>query len=81
MKGKKTIAMLLCLASIMSVTACGGNGISLNYPDRGYATADKNSWEQIEEGDGDITVHWYVHSTSYTNPASLETKVGNLCVQ
>ena len=50
MKGKKTIAMLLCLASIMSVTACGGNGISLNYPDRGYATADKNSWEQIEEG-------------------------------
>ena len=81
MKGKKTIAMLLCLASIMSVTACGGNGISLNYPDRGYATADKNSWEQIEEGDGDITVHWYVHSTSYTNPASLDTKVGNYVYQ
>lgn len=77
MKFKKTIALLLCLASVAGMTACGKKDSGLNYPDRGYATADKDSWEQIEEGDGDVTVYWYVDSSSYSNPASLETKVGN----
>lgn len=78
MRTKKTLALFLSmLTAILCVGGCKKNNESkLDYPDRGYATADKDSWLQIEDGDEQLTIKWYVNSSGFSNNLSLSTKVG-----
>ncbi len=46
---------------------------NLPYPDSGYADAETDSWKQIGEDEGDITIEWYVDSTGY----SINTNILN----
>lgn len=77
--GAKLIALFMLLMAMLSAglsVGCSKQGSTLVYPDRGYATADKNSWEQIEEGDGEIEIDWFVNFSAFSNGADLTTKVG-----
>lgn len=65
---KKLLGLALAGIATAQLAACGGRpggggGSSLFYPDYGYATADTDSWLQIEDIDEEVKVDWYIDST------------------
>ncbi len=79
---KKILSFFFVLLIAFSCAACGGGGNQppskdeTVYPDRGYANADSDSWLQIEEGDEDVEINWYINSASSVGGMSETTKVG-----
>lgn len=76
MKRKTTTLLSLPLLGILLSACSGGAPSNLIYPDRGYADSNSDSWTQIEEGDGDVSIKWFVNMSSWGTAATANTKVG-----
>lgn len=79
---RKAIALLSTAVLGLLLSGCNGETpSSLVYPDCGYADGNSDSWTQIEEGDGDVSIKWFVNLSSWGTAATPSTKVGQRIYQ